>query len=138
MGVLIDTSILIEAERGRLAMEPFVESRPDEQVFLSVVTVSELLHGVHRSKTPQQRARRSAFVESIIEWFPLLEIDAATARTHALIWADLAAAGRAIGPHDLWLAASCITHGLAIATNNTREFLCVPGLQVESWIESLP
>jgi predicted nucleic acid-binding protein len=138
MGVLIDTSIFIEAERGRLRIEPFVELRPDEQLFLSVVTVSELLHGVSRATTPERRARRSAFVESIIERFPILEIDAATARAHAAIWAELASNGCVIGPHDLWLAATCIAHGLAVATTNVREFVRVPGLQLETWIESLP
>ncbi|MGV8084251.1 MAG: type II toxin-antitoxin system VapC family toxin [Coriobacteriia bacterium] len=138
MAVLIDASILIEAERGRLEIEPFVTCRPDEQAFLSVVTVSELLHGVHRAATPEQQAKRSAFVEGILERFPLLEIDTATARAHARVWAELSASGTLIGPHDLWLAASCIAHGLTLVTANIREFARVPGLQLETWIESLP
>jgi predicted nucleic acid-binding protein len=38
-----------------------------------------------------------------------------------------------IGPHDLWLAASCIAHGLSVATVNVREFDRVRGLTVERW-----
>lgn len=133
MAVLIDASILIEAERGRLDLGPHVARRPDDESFLSVVTASELLHGVHRAATPQQRARRSAFVEGVLERFPLLEIDLATARAHAQVWADLSATGSLIGPHDLWLAASCIAHGLVMVTANVREFERVPGLEVEEW-----
>jgi tRNA(fMet)-specific endonuclease VapC len=133
VAVLIDASILIEAERGRLDLEPHVSRRPDEESFLSVVTASELLHGVHRAATPEQRARRAAFVEGVLERFPLLEIDLPTARAHAQIWSELSAAGTLIGPHDLWLAAACIAHGLAMVTANTREFERVPGLQVETW-----
>jgi tRNA(fMet)-specific endonuclease VapC len=41
--------------------------------------------------------------------------------------------GRLIGPHDLWLAAMCLAHGLTMVTANVREFTRVPGLVVESW-----
>ncbi|MDO9107931.1 MAG: type II toxin-antitoxin system VapC family toxin [Coriobacteriia bacterium] len=136
MAVLIDASILIEAERGRLDLEPHVARRADEESFLSVITASELLHGVHRATRPDQRARRSAFVEGILERFPLLEIDLPTARAHAQVWAELSATGTLIGPHDLWLAAACISHGLTMVTANTREFERVPGLQVETWSDA--
>ena len=44
MAVLIDTSILIEYERGRLDLQRHPEQRRQEAFFLSVVTASELLH----------------------------------------------------------------------------------------------
>ncbi len=133
MGVLIDTSILIEAERGRLELGAHVEQRQDEEFFLSVMTASELLHGVHRAVQPDIQAKRSAFVEAILLRFPLLQVDLAIARAHAQIWATLAEAGTMIGPHDLWLAATCIAHGLTMVTANVREFSRVSGLVVEVW-----
>lgn len=136
MAVLIDASILIEAERGRLDLEPHVARRPDDELFLSVITASELLHGVRRAADPVQRARRSAFVESILERFPLLPVDLATARAHAQVWADLKSTGTMVGSHDLWLAAACIAHGLTMVTANAREFERVPGLDVEDWSAS--
>ena len=135
MAVLIDASILIEAERGRLELEPHVARRHDEESFLSVITASELLHGVHRATQPDVRAKRSAFVEGILERFPLLSVDLACARAHAQIWAELRRAGTLIGPHDLWLAATCVAHGLTMVTANIREFERVPGLAVEVWSE---
>jgi tRNA(fMet)-specific endonuclease VapC len=133
MGVLIDSSVLIGQERGHLDLESRLADRGDEGFFLSVVTASELLHGIHRAKDSVIRARRSAFVEAVLARFPLLEIDLATARAHAQIGADLMASGTLVGPNDLWLAATCIAHGLSIATGNVREFNRVPGLRVESW-----
>ena len=135
MAVLIDASILIEAERGRLRLEPHVERHGEEEVFLSVITASELLHGVHRASQPDVRARRSAFVEGILERFPLLSIDLACARAHAQLWAELRQAGALIGAHDLWLAATCIAHGLTMVTANVREFARIPGLQLELWTD---
>ena len=133
MAVLIDASILIEAERGRLDLQPHVDRHGDEECFLSVVTASELLHGVHRATQPDVRAKRSAFVEGILERFPLLPVDLACARAHARIWAELRQAGTIIGPHDLWLAATCVAHGLTMVTGNVREFERVAGLDLEVW-----
>ncbi len=133
MGVLIDTSVLIDAERGRLDLAAHVARRPDDDAFLSVVTASELLHGVHRAATSAQRARRSAFVEGLLQRFPVLDIDLVTARAHGRVWADLAAAGTRVGPNDLWIAAAAIAHGLTLVTANLRELERVPGLDVEGW-----
>jgi tRNA(fMet)-specific endonuclease VapC len=133
MGVLIDASVLIDYERGRVNLEPHLAGREQEEFFLSVVTASELLHGVHRAGNLNVRARRSAFVEAVLERFPLLPVDLATARAHSRIWAELMAEGRIIGQHDLWLAATCLAHGLTMVTANVREFVRVPGLAVESW-----
>lgn len=131
---MIDTSVLIDYERGRLELESNLRGRESEEFFLSVVTASELLHGVHRARDESTRARRSAWVEAVLERFPLLGIDLATARAHASLSADLASAGRLIGPHDLWLAASCLSKGLSLVTSNVREFERVPGLAVENWL----
>jgi len=133
MGVLIDASVLIDHERGRVDLEKHVEGREDEGFFLSVITASELLHGVHRAEDRGTRARRSAFVEGVLGSFPLLPIEIATARMHARLWADLAARGQLIGAHDLWIAAACLSHGLSLVTSNLREFRRVPGLEIEDW-----
>jgi len=133
MAVVIDASILIEAERGRLDLESHVAQRKEEEFFLSMITASELLHGVHRAVRPEVRTKRSAFVEAILERFPLLPVDIATARAHAQLWAELAAVGQMIGAHDLWLAATCVAYGSTMVTANVREFARVPGLAVEVW-----
>jgi predicted nucleic acid-binding protein len=133
MGILIDASVLIEHERGRLRIAKHLAGHEADELFLSVITASELLHGVHRATDPGIRARRAAFVEAILDRFPLLAVDLATARAHARLQADLAAQGSLIGPHDLWLAAACLAYGLSIATVNRREFARVPGLVVQAW-----
>lgn len=133
MGVLIDTSILIDHAHGRLDLEEHIRERADEEFYLSVITASELLHGVHRAHDIGVRNRRSAWVEGVLTWFPMLQIDLATARAHARIWAELAEQGTIIGPHDLWLAATSVAHGLVMVTTNVRKFARVPGLEVESW-----
>lgn len=135
MGILIDASVLIGYERDALDPRRILSQQDDEEepLFISTITVSELLHGVHRAEDAVRRVRRSVFVEGIIDRFPLLNVDLPTARAHAEIWADLAASGRLIGAHDLWLAAACVAHGLRLATLNVREFERVPALDLEDW-----
>lgn len=133
MGLLIDSSIIIWHERGRVDLDAKLRAREDEQAYISAITASELLHGVYRARDAGARARRSAFVERVLQGLPVLGIELATARTHAQLGADLSAAGTPIGPHDLWIAATAVTHGFALATANVREFGRVPGLTVESW-----
>jgi tRNA(fMet)-specific endonuclease VapC len=134
MGVLIDTNMPIAWENGRLDLAAQTAGRAEEDVFVSVVTVSELLHGIHRAINPPIVQRRTEFVERLIARFPALDIDLATARVHAQLWADLEAAGTPIGAHDTWIAATSLHPGLTLVTDNLREFHRVPGLTVENWL----
>lgn len=134
MAILIDTSILIAYERGQLDVASLVAGRESEEVFLSVISASELLHGAHRATDAAVRARRLAFVEAVLARFPVLEIDLEVARAHATLWSALAQKGEMIGAHDAWIAALCIARNLILATANTREFSRVAGLAIEDWL----
>jgi len=133
VGILIDTSVLIAQERSQLSIAEQVRATGNEGAYISVISASELLHGIWRTTDPAIRARRTVFAEGIVSDFPLIQIDLAIARIHAQIWAEQKASGRIVGPHDLWLAATCFAHGLRIATRNVREFGYIPGLQIERW-----
>lgn len=128
MAVLIDTDVLVELERAdsAAALERVVG---DEQRAISVITVSELLHGVHRA-SGARRARRSAFVEHLLAGLHPIPITEAVARVHAGIWAELVERGEAIGAHDLWIAATGVAHDLAVATRNVADYERVSGLRV--------
>ena len=128
MAVLIDTDLLVDLERG--VANPEVETAiGDEDRAISVITVSELLQGVHRA-SGAQRTRRGAFVEHLLAGMQAIEITEPIARVHADIWAQLAANGQLIGAHDLWIAATALAHGMGLATGNAGEFRRVPGLRV--------
>lgn len=128
MAVLIDTDLLVDLEHGVGAPE-VDRLLGDQERAISVITVSELLHGVHRA-TGARRARRSAFVEHLLAGLQAIPITEPVARVHADIWAQLAKRGQVIGAHDLWIAATAIAHGLAVATGNGADFSRVPGLRV--------
>jgi tRNA(fMet)-specific endonuclease VapC len=128
VAVLIDTDLLVDLERG-VGGGAVDRLLGDEEVAISVITVSELLHGVHRA-TGARRAMRSAFVEHLLAGLQAIPISERVARVHAEVWAQLAQQGQVIGAHDLWIAATAVAHGLAVATGNPADFERVPGLRV--------
>jgi tRNA(fMet)-specific endonuclease VapC len=130
VAVLIDTDMLVDLERG--VANPAVEQAIGTQDrAISVITVSELLHGVYRAKGAQ-RTRRGAFVEHLLAELQAIPITETVARVHADVWARLAARGPVVGAHELWIAATALAHGLGIATGNPEEFERIPGLRVIS------
>lgn len=128
MAVLIDTDVLIDLERGASSAH-FEQLVGDESAAISVITVSELVHGALRA-TGKQRSRRNAFVENIIGNFQSVPITEIVARVHADVWATMAAKGTVIGAHDLWIAATAVAHGFGVVTGNAEEYRRVPSLRV--------
>jgi tRNA(fMet)-specific endonuclease VapC len=126
-GVLIDTSVLIDAERDSKVLDQLADDAPHA---ISVITVSELLHGVHRATPDRVRIRRQVVVEALLGAMAQLPITPRIARLHAQIWAELQAKGEMIWAHDLWIAATALTHGLVLASANAREFERIPGLEL--------
>ncbi|MEI8354437.1 MAG: PIN domain-containing protein [Lentisphaerota bacterium] len=127
---MLDTSVLIAAERRTLTLGALLESVADEPVGISALTASELLHGCHRAADPDTQARRFAFVEALLDRIPVFEFGMAEARRHADLWAGLARSGSLIGAHDLVIGATALARGHALATLNQRDFRRVPGLRL--------
>jgi predicted nucleic acid-binding protein len=64
LGVVLDSSVLIDAERRKLTAAEAVESVQkiigEVPVVLSALTVAEVGHGIYRANTPEIRERRPA------------------------------------------------------------------------------
>jgi tRNA(fMet)-specific endonuclease VapC len=133
MGLMLDTNVFIFSERSGYPID-FKRWEEYGNVYISSVTVSELLVGVHYAKNDAKKARRSAFVESILGKIPVLGFDREVARVHAGLFASLSQKGQMIGAHDLIIAATALFHSCAVLTDNTKEFERVAGLQTISFI----
>jgi tRNA(fMet)-specific endonuclease VapC len=129
VGLIVDTNVFITFERQGVPVDvsPW---EPTDEVFISAITVSELLMGVHRADTEVRRERRAAFVEAIIGGVGVLDFTVDAARVHSEIYADLTARGELIGAHDLIIAATARYHDLSLLTDNVHEFQRVSGLRV--------
>jgi tRNA(fMet)-specific endonuclease VapC len=130
VGVVLDTSVLVAAERGDLDMPALLARLGPEPVAITAITAAELVYGVEHAGHAARRARRGAFVEGLLAVVPTIPFGLLEARRHAQLWAELTRKGKPIGPHDLAIAATALAHDFALATLNTAEFGRVPGLRL--------
>ena len=136
MGLIIATNVFIDAERHRLVLKELTVLSEYGEAYMAAITVSELLAGVHLAKTPDARIRRSAFVEGVLHAIPCLPFEEAVARTYAELYAHVLQSNPRIqrlpNVHDLQIAATAITNGFAVLTNNVQDFKKIPGLKIEN------
>ena len=133
MGTLIDTSVLIAAQRGQIDLDAIVEAEGDDDVAIASICAAELMHGPHRLPNAAARTRAERTVEAMLDTFPILMFDMEIARVHARLAADLAGKGIAVGAHDLIIAATALAGDYRIATRDMRSFPRISGLDVVHW-----
>lgn len=132
MGTLIDSSIFIAAERGDAPIQAALAAlSPSEELFISAVTVFELLHGVYRANTPERKAAREAHAERFIKAIPVIPFDESVARFLAPLDAQLMASGNKVPIEDLMIAATALVHGHRVATRDMKSFPRVPNLNID-------
>ena len=128
---MIDTSVLVSIERKRISAADFINSLDDEATIASI-TASELLMGLHRAATEEQRVRRQEFIDRVLSNAGTLAFDLEVAPVHAQLWANLTFRGQIVGLHDLIIAATALHYRLTVLTANVREFERVQGLSVQN------
>ena len=140
MGVVIDTSALVAAERaarerpskdagmwdrlvGEIATEPAV---------LPAVVYAELLVGVRLAGNARRAATRRAKIDALVLRVPIVDFDAAIAGEWARLFATLSRRGGLIPSNDLAVAATARHLGFSVLVgpDDERHFRRVPGLQV--------
>lgn len=70
MGLILDSSVIITAERRGETVERLIEgiltATGDQDAALSAVGLTELIHGIYRAQNSAQRLRREAFLEELL------------------------------------------------------------------------
>ena len=131
MGVILDTSLLIAFERDAVDLDPFIQGRTKDPFGISVITASELLHGVHGADTAKRRIKRAAYVEKVLDEITVYPFDLAAARVYADVWARLQRQGVQIGVHDTMIASTALSLGFSVATLDVRDYGRIEGLAIE-------
>lgn len=109
---LLDTTVLIAREQGRP-----LGALPEESA-ISVVTLAELHIGVLLADEPRIRAQRMRSLSEVERTFDALPVDRDVARNFATIVADARKRGRKPKIMDAWIAATAVTHDLAVYTQD--------------------
>ncbi len=134
LGIVIDSSVAIEAERQHLSVPQFLKRVSQEisnvQVALSAFTIAELTHGVYRTDNAERRERRRMFLDDLVASVPVHPFTQGTAELFGKISAESAARCVNVPVDDLIIATCALERVYAILTRNTRHFEKVPGLRL--------
>jgi predicted nucleic acid-binding protein len=134
LGLILDSSVIIAAERKRQTVEDLLTSIEqafgEVEIAISAVTLAELVHGVARANIPEIRIARRAFIDELKKHVPVHPVTDSTAEIAGQISGEQAAKGITLPADDLLIGASAIEQGYAVATLNVRHFQKIPGLQV--------
>ena len=127
MNYLLDTHVVSEWTKPRphAGVVAWLADADEDRVFLSVITLAELRHGVERMPAGARRSRLDAWLtEALPLRFEgrLLPVSTETADRWGRVVARAQASGRSIAAMDAWLAATCQQHGLTLVTRDTSDF----------------
>jgi tRNA(fMet)-specific endonuclease VapC len=125
--VILDTTVLIGAERDPASLEALLADEDD--VAIAAVTAAELLVGVHLADESHRKGR-AAFVTSVLETVPIEDYDLSVARAHGELMAHVRRSGRARGAHDLLIAATARATGRLVVSTDRAAFGDLPGVAV--------
>ena len=132
MKLMLDTNICIYIIKQQPAtvLKRFLEYQIGD-IGISSITLSELRYGV--AKSTHQEKNANALNEFIIP-LEVVSFDEEAAHVYGDIRATLEKAGTPIGAMDMLIAAHAVSLGIPLVTNNTREFVRIPALNVIDWI----
>jgi predicted nucleic acid-binding protein len=131
VGFLIDTSIWIDVERGRLSVADVHNITKQEPIFLSPINLAELAMGVELMTDLEQKQQGVRMLRRL-KRKPLLRITGETGEIFGKLCATMMKSQRGADfrIQDLWLAAQALQRHLIILTSNAKDFQDVPGLKV--------
>ncbi len=134
MGLILDSSILVAAQRGgdsvRAILKRVQATQGETESGLSVVTIVELTHGVYRAKSDTDRERRRAFTEELCRDMTVHPVTLEIAQLAGKVEGEQAARGISIAFEDLLIGSTALHLGYEVATLNVRDFQKIPGLSV--------
>jgi predicted nucleic acid-binding protein len=134
MGLMLDSSIVIAAERsGEVPSQLFARIASaigEQQLVISSVALTEIVHAIYRAKDPQIRSRREAFIQELITDLEVVAFTRYTALLAGRIDGEQRALGVTLPSMDLLIGATALEIGYSLLTVNLRHFRLIPGLNV--------
>lgn len=127
--LLLDTNVLIEAERSALDLDALIAD--DDEPAVAAITIAELGVGVEVATGKRRQARR-AFLEDIIATLPIVDYDLDVARAHTQLLVAVRKAGRRRGAHDLIISATAVATGRVVVTSDRAGFDGLPGVLIRT------
>lgn len=139
MRVLLDTCVISELQRrdGHHSVRQAVAMIPDDQLFLSVLTVGEIVKGVQLLPRGKKRQVLEQWLLELENHFSdrIVPVDLEISRIWGEITARTRKNGITIPAVDGLLAATALRHGLHLMTRNTKDFQATGVSLINPWID---
>jgi len=134
MGLILDSSVLIKAERqgqnARQMLTAISRTAGNTDIAISVVTLIELAHGAARADTAERKAKRQEFIQELLRALPIHPVTVPVALRVGQIDGESQAQGVRLPLADLLIGVTALELGYSVATGNLRHFQRIPGLSV--------
>lgn len=130
---LLDTDTCIYCINGKESVTRRLESIEVDELYVSIVTASELYFGAYNSKYIEDNINTvERFLSALGGCF---FIDRDTAKRFGELKAWLAVHGKSSTDFDLLIASTALIKDCILVTNNERHFQQIPSLSVENWLQ---
>lgn len=123
MGLVLDTSVIVDLLRGDVADESVLDVAR-EPVMISAVTAHEILFGLKDGE--------AALTEAVLSSFAFVPVGAAEAALSARWRREYRAQGLTLELPDTVIAATAAIRNVPLATGNVKDFP-MPELLLEHW-----
>lgn len=137
MRVLLDTCAVSELTKPAPdpAVRAAIEKIPNEDLFLSVLSVGEITRGVELLADGKRKRELQAWLIELERDYAdrVLPVDLETAHIWGEVTARLQKAGKALAAGDGLIAATALRHGLHLMTRNEPDFVDTGVLIVNPW-----
>ena len=134
MGLILDSSVIIAAERRgetvERLIERIIEKTGDQEAALSSVGLTEIIHGVYRAQTAAQRLRRESFLNELLADLTVYPYTKQAAILAGQIDGERQSQGVVIPFPDLLIGATALSLAYSVLTANMRHFRMIPALSV--------
>ncbi|MES2438820.1 MAG: type II toxin-antitoxin system VapC family toxin [Verrucomicrobiota bacterium] len=134
MRLLLDTNVCIDVLRGRPEVVTRLREHPPGYLYVSAITVFELVQGAERAPDQfreSERRKVNTFLSPMIQ----VIFDGNCGALAGQINAALLNAGTPVGVMDVFIAATALQMDVPIVTSNVRDFSKIKGLEVIDWRE---
>jgi tRNA(fMet)-specific endonuclease VapC len=127
---ILDTNTLIYFFKGMGKVHHTLLKTPPSEIGIPTIVLYEIEVGIAKSNSPQKRIQQLTSLTTLIN---IISFDEKEAKTAAIIRTDLEKIGTPIGPYDILIAATALSHNDTLVTHNTKEFERIPNLKLEDW-----
>lgn len=132
--ILLDTNVISELSKPKpdIRVDQWLDENEAEGLWTSAITVAELRAGLADLPDGRRKTELVKLIDELLKRFGRSPVafDALAAEEYAVIVASRKKRGRPIEALDALIAASAISHGLTLATLNTRDFEGIERLEV--------